>query len=281
MRNNYLKSYAKINLALNVIGKRNSLHKIESIVSFVELHDLISIKKIKSNNHQISFYGKFSKNIKRENTVQKLLDLLDKTNLLKNKKFKISIKKNIPQEAGLGGGSMNAAAILNFFIKKKIIKLTKINIEKLCNSIGSDVILGINFSSSILKSNNQIKKFTKCPKYNTLLVKPNFGCSTKKIYSGVRKFTKPNLNYPKKQMFSSNYLIQQVNALEKIAFLKYPRLKNIKLFLKNLNSPLFVRMTGSGSAICAYYQYSKDCKLAKIQFKRKFKNYWCNVSKTI
>ena len=281
MRNNYLKSYAKINLALNVTGKRNSMHKIESIISFIDLHDLISIQNIKSNNHKISFYGKFSKNIKRENTVQKLLDLLDRSNLLKNKKFKISIKKNIPQEAGFGGGSMNAATILNFFIKKKIIKLTKIKIEKLCNSIGSDVILGINFSSSILKSNNQIKKFTKCPKYNTLLVKPNFGCSTKKIYSGVRKFTKPNLNYPKKQMFSSNYLIQQVNALEKIAFLKYPRLKNIKLFLKNLNSPLFVRMTGSGSAICAYYQYSKDCKLAKIQFKRKFKNYWCNVSKTI
>ena len=281
MRNNYLKSYAKINLALNVTGKRNSMHKIESIISFIDLHDLISIQNIKSNNHKISFYGKFSKNIKRENTVQKLLDLLDRSNLLKNEKFKISIKKNIPQEAGLGGGSMNAAAILNFFIKKKIIKLTKINIEKLCNSIGSDVILGINFSSSILKSNNQIKKFTKCPKYNTLLVKPNFGCSTKKIYSGVRKFTKPNLNFPKRQQFSSNYLIQQVNALEKIAFLKYPRLKNIKLFLKNLNSPLFVRMTGSGSAICAYYQYSKDCKLAKIQFKRKFKNYWCNVSKTI
>ena len=281
MRNNYLKSYAKINLALNVTGKKNSMHKIESIVSFIDLHDLISIQNIKSNNHKISFYGKFSKNIKRENTVQKLLDLLDRSNLLKNKKFKISIKKNIPQEAGLGGGSMNAAAILNFFIKKKIIKLRKMKIEKLCNSIGSDVILGINFSSSILKSNNQIKKFTKCPKYNTLLVKPNFGCSTKKIYSGVRKFTKPNLNFPKRQMFSSNYLTQQVNALEKIAFLKYPRLKNIKLFLKNLNSPLFVRMTGSGSAICAYYQYSKDCKLAKIQFKRKFKNYWCNVSKTI
>ena len=281
MRNNYFKYNAKINLALNVIGRRKSMHKIESIVSFIELHDLISIQNIKSNNHKISFYGKFSKNIKRENTVQKLLDLLDRTNLLKNEKFKISIKKNIPQEAGLGGGSMNAAAILNFFIKKKIIKLTKIKIEKLCNSIGSDVILGINFSSSILKSNNQIKKFTKCPKYNTLLVKPNFGCSTKKIYSGVRKFTKPNLNFPKRQMFSSNYLTQQVNALEKIAFLKYPRLKNIKLFLKNLNSPLFVRMTGSGSAICAYYQYSKDCKLAKIQFKRKFKNYWCNVSKTI
>ena len=120
MRNNYLKSYAKINLALNVTGKRNSMHKIESIISFIDLHDLISIQNIKSNNHKISFYGKFSKNIKGENTVQKILDLLDRSNLLKNKKFKISIKKNIPQEAGLGGGSMNAAAILNFFIKKKL-----------------------------------------------------------------------------------------------------------------------------------------------------------------
>ena len=81
MRNNYLKSYAKINLALNVTGKRNSIHKIESIVSFIDLHDLISIQNIKSNNHKISFYGKFSKNIKRENTVQKLLDLLDRSNL--------------------------------------------------------------------------------------------------------------------------------------------------------------------------------------------------------
>jgi 4-diphosphocytidyl-2-C-methyl-D-erythritol kinase len=125
MRNNYLKSYAKINLALNVTGKRNSMHKIESIISFIDLHDLISIQNIKSNNHKISFYGKFSKNIKRENTVQKLLDLLDRSNLLKNKKFKISIKKNIPQEAGLGGGSMNAAAILNFFIKKKNYKTQK------------------------------------------------------------------------------------------------------------------------------------------------------------
>ena len=120
MRNNYLKSYAKVNLSLNVTGKRNSMHKIESIVSFVDLHDLISIKKIKSNNHIISFYGKFSKNIKRENTVQKLLDLLDRTNLLKNEKFKITIKKNIPPEAGLGGGSMNAAAILNFLFFNKL-----------------------------------------------------------------------------------------------------------------------------------------------------------------
>ena len=52
-----VKSYAKINLALNITGKLNSLHKIESIISFIDLHDLIFIKKIKSPYHRISFYG--------------------------------------------------------------------------------------------------------------------------------------------------------------------------------------------------------------------------------
>jgi 4-diphosphocytidyl-2-C-methyl-D-erythritol kinase len=51
--------------------------------------------------------------------------------------------------------------------------------------------------------------------------------------------------------------------------------------LENLKTPLFVRMTGSGSVIVAYYQSKRDCELAKVQFKRKFKNYWCNASKTI
>ena len=65
MRNNYLKSYAKINLALNVTGKRNSMHKIESIISFIDLHDLISIQNIKSNNHKIFFLWKIFKEYKK------------------------------------------------------------------------------------------------------------------------------------------------------------------------------------------------------------------------
>tara|TARA_A100001015_G_scaffold228618_1_gene258349 strand:+ start:2269 stop:2700 length:432 start_codon:yes stop_codon:yes gene_type:complete len=114
-----IKSYAKVNLALNVTGKLKKLHKIESIVSFINLHDLILIKKIQSSKHQVIFYGKFSKNIKKNNTVSNLLDILDKNKFLKNKKYLIKIKKNIPQKAGLGGGSMNSANILNFFKKKK------------------------------------------------------------------------------------------------------------------------------------------------------------------
>ena len=68
---------------------------------------------------------------------------------------------------------------------------------------------------------------------------------------------------------------------EDIAISKYPQLKNIKLFLEKTNNAEFVRMTGSGSTVVAFYRSVKDCNLAKVEFKRKFKNCWLNVSKTI
>ena len=116
MKQNKIKSHAKINLALNITGKTSFLHKIESIVTFVSLHDIIFIKKIKSKSHNITFTGKFSKNIKKNNTVSKLLEILEKKKLLKNINFRIKINKQIPNRAGLGGGSMNAANILKYFI---------------------------------------------------------------------------------------------------------------------------------------------------------------------
>jgi 4-diphosphocytidyl-2-C-methyl-D-erythritol kinase len=281
MRAIQVKSYAKINLAINVTGKLVNLHKIESIVSFIDLHDLIFMKKIKGPNHQISFYGNFAKNISRNNTVEKLFKILDENQLLKDRKFQIKIKKNIPQKAGLGGGSMNAANILNTLIKKKFITVSQKKIKNISSLIGSDVILGANYPNAILKSNNVIKRFSKCPKFYTLLVRPNFGCSTKKIYSRLKKITKSKFTNPKKTMFNTEFLLRQENALESVAFSRYPKLKRIKFFLENLKNPLFVRMTGSGSVIIAYYQSKKECEMAKDQFKRKFENYWCNISKTL
>ena len=79
-----IKSFAKLNLALNIVGKKSSLHRIESIIAFASLHDEIFIKKIKSKKHKITFTGKFSKNISKENTISKLLKILEKKKLLKN-----------------------------------------------------------------------------------------------------------------------------------------------------------------------------------------------------
>ena len=148
MRVYRINSRAKINLNLNVIrkSKKKKLHLIESLVCFVILSDKIYINKLKSKYHKVKFIGKFSKNITKKNTVTKLLSLLDKDNVLKNK-YKILIKKEIPLQSGMGGGSMNAANLLNYFYKKKLINLKKL--KKYSSKIGSDVILGLNSKPKI------------------------------------------------------------------------------------------------------------------------------------
>ena len=78
MKSTKIKSYAKLNLALNITGKSSSLHKIESLVAFISLSDEIFIKKINSKSHRISFIGEFSQNIPKINTVFRLLQILEK-----------------------------------------------------------------------------------------------------------------------------------------------------------------------------------------------------------
>ena len=276
-----IKSYAKINLALNVTGKKIKLHKIESIISFIDLYDLIYLKQIITKNHKVFFKGRYSKNIDKINTVTSLLKLLDEKNFLNNKKFEIKIIKNIPQEAGMGGGSMNAASLINFFVNKKILRIKKNELVKLTSQIGSDVILGIKPNNTILTSNGKIKKYDKNINFHILVAKPIFGCSTKYIYSNVKSFSKSQFNSPKQGMFKAEYLKTLNNDLEEIAFKKYPKLKKIKSFLLTTPNNIFVRMSGSGSSIVAYYHSIEACGNAYRQFKRKFNSHWCIVSKTI
>ena len=275
-----IKSYAKINSALNIVGKKNSMHKIESVVSFLNLHDEILIKKIKNKDHSIKFFGKFSSNIKSDNTVTQLFKIIDTKKLLKDK-YQIIIKKNIPLKSGLGGGSMNAAAILNFLTKKKLIKVSNKDKIKITNLIGSDVKLGIYSKNLILNSNNLIKTFSVKKKVSVLIAKPNFGCSTKKIYSEVKEFTKERFSRPSKKMFSLKFLKNMKNDLELIALKKYSKLITLKNFLEKLSNVEFVRMTGSGSAIIAYFNSDKKCKEAEKKVNKQFRNYWCKTSKTI
>ena len=275
-----IKSNAKINLALNIIGKRGKLHMIESLIAFVDLHDVIFIKKIKSKKHCIIFNGKFSKNINSNNTISKLLKTLDKKKILKQK-FYIKVTKNIPQKAGLGGGSMNAARVLKYLIEKKIIRVSKKQISEITSYVGSDVILGLNPSNSILTSKNKVKTFRNYKKLYTLIIKPKYGCSTKYMYSKVKKFDMAKFNIPKKKMFNLDFLKDMNNSLEKIAFNSYPNLKKIKEYLNSLQNPIFVRMTGSGSALVSYYYSKKQCSKAKKQFNKDYKKYWCISSKTI
>ena len=277
-----IKSYAKLNLSLNVIKKiPKKFHVIESLVTFINFYDLIYIREIKAFKHKIKFLGKFSKNIRNNNTVNRLLNLLDRKKLLKGKKFEIKIIKNIPQKSGMGGGSINASRIVKFFLRKKIINLGKKNINNIIKSVGSDVPLGMNLMNTIMSKNGKLTIIKKKLGLYTLIVKPNFGCSTKTIYSKTKALGKPKYNNPRTSFFSIKNIINSNNDLEKAAFKLYPKLKNLKLFLSSLPNAMCVRMTGSGSCMVVYYQSKKKALKGLGLFKKKYKNYWCMVSKTV
>jgi len=276
-----LKSWAKINLSLNVIKRlSNNYHSIESLITFVQIFDEIKIKTINKKEHKISFSGKFSKGIGKRNTVYKLLKLLEKKKII-NKKFEINIKKNIPQKSGMGGGSMNAASILSYFMKKRILNISNKKAKDLAYKVGSDVVLGLEKKNSILFKNKKIGRLNKKIYFHVLIVMANEGCSTKYIFSKVKKYSKPLYFNINNRFFETNYLVQSNNDLENVVFKKYSKIKNLKYFLSSLPNIVFTRMTGSGSAIVAYFKSKKAANNAARIFRRKYKNYWYIVSKTI
>ena len=273
-----IKSYAKINLNLNIVSKRkiNNLHQIESLVALIDLADEIKISEIRSKKHKVIFRGKYSKGIPKFNTITHLLALLEKEKIIK-KKYQILVKKNIPQKSGMGGGSMNAASILSFFLKKKI--LTKKISEKFAKKIGSDVILGLNKFPKVYLPSGKIRVLKTRIKYYLLLVKPNFGCSTRKVFSANKVFSKSKLD--KLKNVNKTMIINSENDLENSAFRLYPNLFKLKNKLLSWKKAEFVRMTGSGSTLVMYFNTKVSAKNALKMSKRKLNNCWCILSKVI
>ena len=111
-----LKSYSKINLTLRVLKKfNNGMHDIETNTAIINLFDEINIKR--SNKDIIIFKGRFKNNINsKKNSVINTLRLFRKLKILKNF-YKITIKKNIPVYAGLGGGTSNSASLAKYLFR--------------------------------------------------------------------------------------------------------------------------------------------------------------------
>ena len=281
MKVHKLKSNAKININLNITGKSVSkkIHFIESLVVFISLSDLINIQETNYKSHEVIFKGEFYKGITKKNTVIKLLNLLDKKKLLGKKKYKIVIKKNIPQKSGMGGGSMNAATILSFFFKKRLLNLKQV--KTYAKKISSDVILGLNNKSKILYSNGNVKEIKRKIKYTVLLIKPFYGCSTKEIFAMNKTFSKKQYFFNKKANINDRMIVQSKNDLEISAFKKYPKLKILKNKLLDNQKAEFVRMTGSGSTLVMYFKSKVSAKKALKMYKRKLNKCWCILSKII
>ena len=287
MKNFKIKSYCKINLSLKVLKKlKNGYHNIMSLITFCDLHDIISISKIRSSKDKISFSGKFKKGIDKEkNTATKVLSLLRKNQMVENQAFKINIQKNIPHGSGLGGGSSNAADLLNYFNSKMRLKLDKKKIKKLASKIGFDVPISLERRNTFLTGKkDEIIRFNQKFKLNLLIVYPGLICSTKKIYKKNRKISllKPqSFFYLKNNKKLINFLKNEHNDLEKVVTKVYPKINEIINYIKSQKGCYFSRITGSGSACIGIFSNMKNAIYAQKLVKLKYPKYWCVVSKTI
>ena len=287
MKNSKIKSYCKINLSLRVLKKlNNGYHNIMSLITFCDLHDIISISKIGNLKDKISFSGKFKKGInKKKNTVTKVLALLRRNQLIENKAFKINVQKNIPHGSGLGGGSSNAAYLLNYFNSKMRLKLNKKKIKKLASQIGFDVPINLERRNTFLTGKRgEILRLKQKFRLNLLIVYPNLICSTKKIYKRNKKISLsklPSLSYIKDNKKLINLLKNENNDLEKAVVKIYPKVKKIIDYIKSQKGCYFSRITGSGSACIGIFSNMKNVIYAQKLIKLKYPKYWCVVSKTI
>ena len=228
-----IKSYCKVNLTLRVLKKLNSgYHSISSLITFADLHDKILISKTNRTKDIISFSGRFNKGIdKKKNTISKLLNLLRQKKMINKQMFKINIEKNIPHGSGLGGGSSNAAVLLNYFNSKMKMNLSKEQLQNLAFKIGSDVPIILEKKNTFLTGKkNIIMRINQNFRLNLLIVYPGIICSTKKIYKNNKKnIPKKTPNLFKKRSIKNllNLLKNNDNDLQETVIKIYPKIKKI------------------------------------------------------
>lgn len=183
-----LYSYAKVNIFLKIIKKEKELHHINSRFKLVKnLYDTIIIEKKESRDDKLSLIGDFGCNLK-DNTITRSFNLLLKDNPILEKfrrNYTIKVKKNIPQFAGLGGGSSNSATILNFLNSFYSLEYTLKELTNLSKEIGSDVAFFLSGyeSANVSGTGDIISEFKDVPYSVEVFTPKDVKCSTKEIYS--------------------------------------------------------------------------------------------------
>ena len=277
-----LSSYSKINLTLQINNKgRNKLHEIQSFFCLIDLVDKIKIRKNKIKKDRITFNGPFAKLVsKSNNSILKLLRTLRKEGFISNYYY-ITIIKNIPVFAGLGGGTGNSASILKHLFKKK--RIDKVLLDHIESKIGSDLKLFF-YKQGFLKNLRSIIELKKKQKLFFVLIQPQVKCSTKEIYSSVRNYS--NKKTLKKNKINTKlkfirYLSKGRNELQSIVEKKYPIVKELLINIKNEKGCHFSRMTGSGSVCYGLFDNKFEAKKALKNLKIKYPKLWSSVAKTV
>jgi 4-diphosphocytidyl-2-C-methyl-D-erythritol kinase len=286
------RSPAKINLFLKVLDKReDGFHNIETLFQALELSDHLTFKidfekgqsefldfslEIDSNSEEI-------KSLAEKNIIAKAIELyfseLEDTvlNDIKLIHFKIFVDKQIPLEAGLAGGSANAAATLRmlnkFFEEYFSFKLDENILLRLALKLGSDVpfcLLSTKNPRLYAESRGEIFKekvfdFNFDDFENLILIKPDFGVSTAKAYEALNNHCKERSDAVISATIDSK---PYFNSFEAVVYEEAPSLLDIHEAMRSEAADQ-VLLSGSGSTMLAFYKDYSKCQAAFNSLKEK------------
>ena len=275
MKNLHLRSFAKINISLNITKTRDDgFHEIDSIMLPITLHDSLVVTK---PNAAIDNYvtiddfsiGSFSYNLATF-AIEKMQSAYHF-----NDKFRILIHKVIPIQAGLGGGSSNAAFTMKAVNQMLKLGATDEELIELSKPLGCDIPFFIKCKPARVQGvGEQLTPITVKNNYYVLLVKPEAGCSTKEIYklSDEMDLKVCNIENVIKALEDGDDELLAANisnALQEPAIKSVPVIRQIIDELKNEGLKM-VQVTGSGSAVFALSTDKKELKRVFKKFEDKY-----------
>ena len=290
-----VKAFAKINLCLDVLRrKEDGYHEVEMVMTNVDIADVLEIKELeekkillKSDNKDLA--------MDETNLIYKAIVLLQKE-AGKDFGIELSLEKNIPMEAGMAGGSADAAATL-----KAVNELFKLNISKerlmeLGASLGADIPFCIMGGTALASGiGEKLKSLKPLPKMKILIAKPNTGLSTKKVYESLdienlnkRGFKHRNV----KEMVSviesdkdEKTKIKEIadsldNILELPSIKLLPFIEDIKKTMMD-NNCLGCLMSGSGTAVFGIFDNDEDMLRTKKILKEDDRINYIQITNTL
>lgn len=279
-----VKSYAKINISLDVVRKReDGYHELDSIMLPIELHDSLIISFLNTNGKDnFVTVDDFSNGLLHYNLASTAINAMAEKYGFNNK-FRVYIHKVIPMQAGLGGGSSNAA-----FTMKAVNEMLKLNATEqelidLATPLGADIPFFIPCKPSRCRGiGEKIEPIEIRNDYYVILVKPTTGCSTKEVFAiaDSKEYKHPDIENVIKALKEGDdeLLAKSVgNSLEDAASSLVPEILQIKETLKSHGLKI-VLMSGSGSTVFAL---STDVKPMRKVAKELEDNYFVEVCKVL
>lgn len=267
------KSYAKINLTLDVIEKRqDGYHNIDGIMQMIDLYDEVEVKnsdkfEITSNSKDIP--------LDERNLVYKVYKVL-KEKYKFNERFSILIEKNIPVSAGIAGGSTNSAVVIEMIDEILGLNMSLDDKKQIGKSVGADIpYLLVGKTARTRGIGDELEILDSLPTTDILIVNNGVEIATPYVYSNIvpsgnsDRIDKlinvyKNKNYD--EFFKGLY-----NVMEKVSISYCPEIQNIKDKMYEFNC-IKSLMSGSGPTVFGIFNDDKDIKKAYDYFKKIYKN---------